>query len=123
MISADMAHAIHPNYPEKHDPTNHPVIEGGPVIKIHANQKYLSDADSSSVFESICKLADVPCQKFVNHSDMVGGSTLGNILTSQMEMRGVDIGNPMWGMHSIRETAGVKDHFYAVKAFSKFLEL
>lgn len=123
MISADMAHAIHPNYPEKHDPTNHPKMGCGPVIKIHANQKYLSDADSTAVFESICKLAGVPCQKFVNHSDMVGGSTLGNILTSQMEMRGVDIGNPMWAMHSVRETACVTDHAYAIKAFTKFFEL
>lgn len=123
MISGDMAHALHPNYPEKHDPTNHPVMGGGPVIKIHANQKYLSDADSTAVFETICKLAGVPCQKFVNHSDMVGGSTLGNILTSQMEMRGVDIGNPMWAMHSVRETAGVKDHSYVIRAFTKFFEL
>ncbi|MDO5572144.1 MAG: M18 family aminopeptidase [Bacteroidales bacterium] len=123
MISADMAHAVHPNYPEKHDPTNHPLMGKGPVIKIHANQKYLSDGDSSSVFETICKMADVPCQKFVNHSDMLGGSTLGNILTSQMEMRGVDIGNPMWAMHSVRETACVDDHYYVIKAFKKFLEL
>lgn len=123
MISGDMAHALHPNYPEKHDPTNHPVMGGGPVIKIHANQKYLSDADSTAVFETICKLAGVPCQKFVNHSDMVGGSTLGNILTSQMEMRGVDIGNPMWGMHSIRETAGVADHTYVIRAFTSFFKL
>lgn len=123
MISGDMAHALHPNYPEKHDPTNHPVMGGGPVIKIHANQRYLSDADSTAVFETICKLAGVPCQKFVNHSDMVGGSTLGNILTSQMEMRGVDIGNPMWGMHSIRETAGVADHTYVIRAFTSFFKL
>ncbi|MGL4331951.1 MAG: M18 family aminopeptidase [Bacteroidales bacterium] len=123
MISADMAHALHPNYPEKHDPTNHPLMNGGPVIKIHANQKYVSDGDSTAVFETICKLAGVPCQKFVNHSDMVGGSTLGNILLTQMEMRGVDIGNPMWGMHSVRETAGVTDHAYAVRAFTEFYNL
>lgn len=123
MISADMAHALHPNYMEKHDPTNHPVINGGPVIKFNANQKYVTDGDSASVFETICQMAGVPCQKFVNHSDMVGGSTLGNILLSQMEMRGVDVGNPMWGMHSVRETAGVEDHTFMTKAFTTFYNI
>lgn len=123
MISADMAHALHPNYPEKHDPTNHPKMGAGPVIKINANQKYLTDADSAAVFKTICELAGVPVQQFVNHSDMAGGSTLGNILTSQLELRGVDMGNPMWGMHSVRETAAVADHYYAIKAFTKFFEI
>ena len=123
MISADMAHALHPNYVEKHDPTNHPVMNGGPVIKFNANQKYVTDGDSAAVFETICKMAGVPCQKFVNHSDMAGGSTLGNILLSQMEMRGVDIGNPMWAMHSVRETGGVLDHAYVIKAFTKFYNI
>ncbi|MDR0543940.1 MAG: M18 family aminopeptidase [Odoribacteraceae bacterium] len=123
MISADMAHALHPNYAEKHDPTNHPVINGGPVIKFNANQKYVTDGDSAAVFETVCREAGVPCQHFVNHSDMAGGSTLGNLLLSQMEMRGVDVGNPMWGMHSVRETAGVKDHAYMIKAFTTFYNL
>lgn len=123
MISADMAHALHPNYTEKHDPTNHPMMNGGPVIKINANQKYVTDGDSAAVFETICRMAGVPFQKFVNHSDMAGGSTLGNILQSQMEMRGVDIGNPMWGMHSIRETGGTDDHEYVIKAFTTFYNL
>ena len=123
MISADMAHAVHPNYVEKHDPTNHPLMNGGPVIKINANQKYVTDGDSAAVFKTICKMAGVPCQTFVNHSDMAGGSTLGNILLTQMEMRGVDVGNPMWGMHSVRETAGVKDQLYIIKAFTTFYNL
>lgn len=123
MISADMAHALHPNYVEKHDPTNHPVMNGGPVIKFNANQKYVTDGDSAAVFETICKMAGVPCQKFVNHSDMAGGSTLGNILLSQMEIRGVDIGNPMWAMHSVRETCGVLDHAYVIKAFTTFYNI
>lgn len=123
MISADMAHALHPNYPGKHDPTNHPVMGGGPVIKINANQKYVTDAESAAVFAEVCRLAEVPCQYFVNHSDMAGGSTLGNILTSQLPMRGVDMGNPMWGMHSVRETAAVIDHEYACKAFTTFFDL
>lgn len=123
MISADMAHAIHPNYPEKHDPTNHPVMGGGPVIKINANQKYVTDAESAAVFAEICRKAGVPCQYFVNHSDSAGGSTLGNILTAQLPMRGVDMGNPMWAMHSVRETASVADQAYVCKAFTQFYKL
>ena len=123
MISADMAHALHPNHPGKHDPTNHPVMGGGPVIKINANQKYVTDAESASVFAEICRISGVPFQYFVNHSDMAGGSTLGNILTSQLPMRGVDMGNPMWGMHSVRETAAAVDHEYACRAFTTFFEL
>lgn len=120
MISADMAHSVHPNQPEKHDPTNRPLLNGGPVIKLHAGQKYMTDADSSAVFESICKLAGVPYQKFVNRSDQMGGSTLGNILTSQLDIRGVDIGNPMLAMHSARETGGVLDLHYVMQAFKTF---
>ena len=123
MISADMAHALHPNYVEKQDPTNHPVINGGPVIKYNANQKYITDSDSAAVFMTICKMAGVPYQTFVNHSDMAGGSTLGNVFLSQMDIRGVDIGNPMWAMHSVRETAGVADLEYVVKAFTAFYNL
>ena len=123
MISADMAHAIHPNYPEKHDPTNHPVMGGGPVIKINANQKYVTDADSAAVFAEVCRKAGVPFQYFVNHSDSAGGSTLGNILTAQLPMRGVDMGNPMWAMHSVRETASVLDQEYACRAFTQFFNL
>ena len=120
MVSADNAHGLHPNYPEKHDPTNHPVLGGGPVIKINANCKYMTDADSAAVFSTICEQADVPYQYFVNRSDMAGGSTLGNILTSQIDLRGVDMGAAIWGMHSVRETASVADHDYIVRAFTQF---
>lgn len=123
MISADNAHAFHPNYPEKYDPTNHPVLGGGPVIKINANCKYMTDADSAAVFKSICEKAGVPCQYFVNHSDVAGGSTLGNILTSQIDLRGVDMGEPIWAMHSIRETASPLDHKYTIEAFKTFFDL
>lgn len=123
MISADMAHAVHPNYVEKHDPTNHPYMNGGPVIKAHAGQKYITDAESDAIFENICNKAGVPFQKYVNHSDMAGGSTLGNKLISQVDIKGVDIGNPMWGMHSVRETGGVMDHYYVTKAFEAFYNL
>lgn len=123
MISADNAHALHPNYVEKQDPTNHPILGGGPVIKINANCKYMTDADSAAVFRRICELADVPVQYFVNHSDVAGGSTLGNILTSQIDLRGVDMGAAIWAMHSVRETASVADHSYIIKAFRTFFDL
>ena len=120
MISADNAHAWHPNYSEKYDPTNHPVLGGGPVVKFNAAQKYASDAVSAAVFAEICREAGVPCQRFVNHSDVAGGSTLGNILASSIPLRGVDMGNAILAMHSCRETGSTTDHIYCVKAFTKF---
>ncbi len=123
MISADNAHGVHPNYVEKQDPTNHPALGGGPVIKINANCKYMTDADSASVFRSICDRAGVPCQYFVNHSDVAGGSTLGNILTSQIDLRGVDMGAALWAMHSARETASATDHTMTIRAFTEFYSL
>lgn len=123
MVSADNGHALHPNYPSKQDPTNHPVPGDGPVVKINANCKYMTDARSAAVFRSICERADVPCQVFVNHSDTPGGSTLGNILTSQIELDGVDMGAPQWAMHSCRETAAVADHLSIISAFTAFYDL
>lgn len=122
MVSADNAHAWHPNYNEKYDPTNHPVMGGGPVIKYNASQKYLSDAVGASVFMQACKKAGSPYQTFVNHSDVAGGSTLGNILSSSLPVKGVDMGNPIWGMHSVRETASIQDHENCIKAFAEFLK-
>lgn len=123
MISADMAHSVHPSHTEKYDPVLHPLINRGPVIKITANQKYTSDADSIAVFVQICEKAGVPYQKFVNHSDIAGGSTLGNISSGHLDIRTVDVGNPMLAMHSVRELAGVDDHDYIIKAFSTFFNL
>lgn len=120
MISADNAHGVHPNYVEKQDPTNHPVLGDGPVIKINANCKYMTDARSAAIFASICEKAGVPVQYFVNHSDVAGGSTLGNILTSQIPLQGVDMGAAMWAMHSARETASLRDHQYIISAFTQF---
>ena len=122
MISADNAHAWHPNYSEKYDPTNHPMLGGGPVIKFNAAQKYASDAYSASVFAGLCKKAGVPCQRFVNHSDVAGGSTLGNILASSIPLRGVDIGNAILAMHSCRETGSTADHEFCVKVFTQFYQ-
>ena len=123
MVSADNAHAWHPNYGEKYDPTNHPMLGGGPVIKFNAAQKYASDAASAAVFANICEQAGVPCQRFVNHSDVAGGSTLGNILASSIPLQGVDMGNAILAMHSCRETGSAIDHEYCVKAFTEFYRL
>ena len=123
MISADNAHAYHPNHGEKYDPNCHPLLGKGPAIKFNAAQKYASDAVSASVFESICREAGVPCQRFVNHSDVAGGSTLGNILTATMPIAGVDMGNAILAMHSVRETGSVQDHEYCIRAFTHFFEL
>ena len=120
MISADNAHAFHPNYAEKFDPTNHPAIGGGPVIKINANCKYMTDAHSAAIFRSLCEAVGSPYQYFVNHSDVAGGSTLGNILTSQIDIEGVDVGNALWAMHSVRESASVEDHCNMIKVMKYF---
>ncbi len=120
LVSADNAHAYHPNYNEKYDPTNHPALGGGPCIKINANCKYMTDAHSAAVFKSLCATADVPVQYFVNHSDVAGGSTLGNILTGQIDIEGVDVGNPLLAMHSARETGSVSDHLNMIKVFTQF---
>lgn len=120
LVSADNAHAFHPNYAEKYDPTNHPALGGGPCIKINANCKYMSDAHSAAIFKSLCIEAGAPHQYFVNHSDVAGGSTLGNILTGQMDIAGVDVGNPLLAMHSVRETGSVTDHINMIKVFKQF---
>ena len=120
MVSADDAHAWHPAYNDKYDPTNHALIGHGPAVKINANCKYMTDADGAAVFRALCDKAGVKCQYFVNHGDVAGGSTLGNILTAQMDIRGVDMGNPIWAMHSAKETASVADHEAAVRVFTLF---
>jgi aspartyl aminopeptidase len=123
IISADLAHAVHPNVPEKHDPTNRPVMGKGPVIKINANQSYTSDSYSIAIYENICREADVPCQKFVNRSDERGGSTIGPISSTHIDIPSVDVGTPILAMHSIRELGSVVDHYYIYKSFIKFYEV
>lgn len=116
MVSADNAHALHPNHTDKTDPVNRPVINGGIVIKYNANQKYCTDGVSAAIFKDICDKAGVPYQTFVNRSDMAGGSTLGNISNTQVPMKTVDIGLAQLAMHSVYETAGVKDTENLAKA-------
>lgn len=120
LISADNAHAVHPNHPEKADPTNRPYLNGGIVIKYHGSQKYTTDAVSAAKMKSICMRAGVPWQTYANRSDMVGGSTLGNISNAHVSVSSADIGLPQLAMHSAVETAGMKDTMYAVKAFQVF---
>ena len=115
MVSADNAHALHPNYADKTDPVNHPVLNKGIVIKYNANQKYCTDAVSAAEFTELCIKAGVPYQTFVNRSDIAGGSTLGNISNTQVAMNTVDIGLPQLAMHSPYETAGVKDTEYLIR--------
>lgn len=122
MISADDAHGWHPNYNEKYDPTNHPVLGGGPVVKINANCKYMTDAKGAAVFHALCDDAGVRMQYFVNHADVAGGSTLGNISSSQLDIDGVDVGCAIWAMHSARETAAVSDHLDMIKVFRELLK-
>lgn len=122
MISSDMAHALHPNHTEKSDPTVYPVLNRGPAIKIAASKSYTSDAFSISVYKEICKKADVPVQEFTNRSDSRGGSTIGPITSKHLDIASVDIGNPTLAMHSVRELAGVEDHYYIYKSFLEFYE-
>lgn len=120
MVSADNAHAVHPNHGDKTDPTNRPYINGGIVIKHSANQKYTTDAVSAAVMKMICEKAEVPVQTFVNRSDMMGGSTLGNISNSQVALNTVDIGVAQLAMHSPYETCGVKDTEYLCRMAETF---
>lgn len=120
IISADLAHAVHPNSGQKADPVLRPIINKGPVIKISASQSYTSDSISSSVYAELCKNAGVPVQRFTNRSDERGGSTIGPITSTHINIRSVDMGTPILAMHSVRELGGVMDHTYVIKSFEEF---
>lgn len=119
-VSADNAHALHPNHPELYDGDNAPVMNGGVVVKYNASQRYVSDGFSGAVFSEICRRAEVPVQVFANRSDLRGGSTLGNLSEAQVPLRGVDIGAAQLAMHSARETAGSRDVEYLSRAMTAF---
>jgi aspartyl aminopeptidase len=116
MVSADNAHAVHPNHPEFADRIDRPAINGGIVIKFNANQKYTTDSVSAAVFAELCRDAGVPVQRFTNRADMPGGSTLGNISSAHVSVDTVDIGLPQLAMHSCYETAGARDTEYLIRA-------
>ena len=120
MVSADNAHAVHPNYASCADPVNRPIVNAGPVIKFNAAQKYCTDSISASVFKAVCDKAGVPYQIFTNRSDIAGGSTLGNISGSHVSISSVDIGIAQWAMHSPYESAGTKDVELMINAISEF---
>lgn len=122
MVSADMAHGVHPNYADKHEPNHKPMLNGGPVIKSHADWKYASEAESMAAFRGLCEDHAVPVQDFVTRSDLACGSTIGPIVSSSLGVRTVDCGNAMWSMHSIREMAGAQDQPHMVTAMRAFLE-
>jgi aspartyl aminopeptidase len=123
LISADNAHAVHPNHPEKSDPTNRPYVNGGIVIKYHGGQKYTTDAITAAYIKKICMEAKVPYQTFTNRADMAGGSTLGNISTAHVSIPSVDIGLPQLAMHSAVETGGVRDTDYAIQVIKQFFTM
>jgi aspartyl aminopeptidase len=120
MISADNAHAVHPNQPGISDPTNRPAINKGVVIKYNANQRYTTDAFSAAVFKGLLNDLDIPYQTFANRSDIMGGGTLGNISNTRVALNTVDIGLPQLAMHSAYETAGVKDTEDFIKICESF---
>lgn len=122
MLSADNAHAVHPNHPEKYDEDNRAALNGGVVVKTNANQKYTSDGVSAALFEELCRRAGVPTQRFANRSDVPGGSTLGNIANAHVSMNTVDIGLAQLAMHSAMESAGARDVDHMVDAMRAFYE-
>lgn len=122
LISADNAHAVHPNHPELADTTNRPYLNGGIVIKYHGGQKYTTDAVTAARMKTLCQKAGVPVQTYANRSDMAGGSTLGNISTAHVSVPTVDIGLPQLAMHSAVETAGSKDTAAAICVLKVFYE-
>jgi aspartyl aminopeptidase len=121
MISADMAHAYQPNFPLAYDPDHKVAVNKGPVIKVNANHRYSTDSVSQAMFVDWCEQAGVPYQKYSHRSDLACGSTIGPITSARLGIRSVDVGNPLWAMHSIRESAGVLDHGYLIRAMKRFL--
>ena len=119
-VSADAAHAVHPNYPGKHDPTHHPLVNRGPVLKINANQRYASNAATETEWILACRAADVPHQTFVGNNAVPCGSTIGPISSTRLGLPTVDVGVPLLSMHSARELCGVDDMDYFVRALSAF---
>lgn len=121
MVSADAAHSIHPNFPEKHDQANYPIIGKGPVLKVNANQRYTSDAVTSGMWIRACQIAGVPHQVFAGNNDVPCGSTIGPISATRLGIDSVDVGIPLLSMHSAREMAGVKDLMWFEQALEAYL--
>jgi len=118
-ISADMAHAYHPNFPAAYEPCHHALVNHGPVIKTNANQRYSTGADTAAKFIQLCERAGVPYQQYAHRTDLGCGSTIGPIVAANLGIASVDVGSPMWAMHSLRESAGALDHEYMIKVFKQ----
>ncbi len=123
LVSNDAAHAVHPNFADRHDSAYAPRLNGGPVIKYNGNFRYTTTAETAGLFEELCTGCQVSVQRFVNRSDMPAGSTIGPAASSLSEMRAVDVGIPLLGMHSIRETAGVEDTADMIRVLNRFYSL
>ena len=121
-ISADMAHAVHPNYADKHEPAHMPHLGRGPVLKSNSSQSYATDGESWATFEALCRRANVKPQHFVTRSDLGCGSTIGPITAAQLGIRTVDVGNPMLSMHSIRELCAASDVAQMIAVLKAFFE-
>jgi aspartyl aminopeptidase len=120
LVSADMAHAWQPNFPAAYEPDHHVIVNDGPVIKVNANLRYTSESVSEAIFMHLCERVDVPCQKYSHRTDIPCGSTIGPMASAGLGIRSVDVGSPMWAMHSIRESAGALDHTYMIKVLRCF---
>ncbi|MEZ4238130.1 MAG: M18 family aminopeptidase [Myxococcota bacterium] len=121
MLSADMAHAVHPAFADRSEPEHAPRINGGPAIKLNSNQRYTTEGSTSAAFALLCEQAEVPVQWFVNRTDLGCGSTVGPMLASRLGVQALDVGNPMLSMHSSREQAGAGDHPLMIRAMARFL--
>jgi len=120
MISADMAHAYQPNFPNAYDPEHKVSVNKGPVLKVNANHRYSSESISMAMFADWCGQVGVPYQSYSHRCDLPCGSTIGPITSAKLGIRSIDVGSPMWAMHSIRESAGVLDHHYMIKVMKRF---
>jgi len=121
LVSADMAHGVHPNYADKHDAEHRPMLGGGPVLKTHNEWRYATDAEASATWRAVCRDAGVPMQEFVNRTDLRCGSTVGPIVSAELGMKGVDVGCAQWSMHSIRETCSSADQPLMIAAMRRLL--
>ncbi|HQT26868.1 MAG TPA: hypothetical protein PLK99_09785, partial [Burkholderiales bacterium] len=121
-ISADMAHAYNPNFPNAYEPGHKVMVNGGLVIKTNVNQRYTTNAETAARFMALCEKAGVPYQQYAHRSDLGCGSTIGPMVAAQLGVSSVDVGSPMWAMHSARESAGVHDHAYMIAALTAAFE-
>ena len=121
-VSADNAHAVHPNYPERHEPNHRPMVNAGPAVKVNANQRYATSSETAALFERCCREAGVPVQSFVSRNNMPCGSTIGPITATRLGIATVDVGVPQLSMHSARELCGALDPIYLVNALYAYFQ-